>query len=280
MTQHADVLPVYLRSRQAMMPLSHKLVATLDKQDLDEGARRLGILKGDVMVFDSEDEAPVLMDYCIYNVYRDGRNAVQRYLADSPPRAGSEELYLLQAMKNARYSLFKIKAPEPGVGATIEDILTGTTDFLADVGISKTVSKGLILASRMIPLEGFLATGGTALPVELSALEEIVRKLERMFNPDTDFAHLSAVQEADLAATVIGTCIRQGVFEHVRYLKPGASLPNQGRRSREPERASQNDRSISQQGYRRGEGERVRANRNDPCPCGSGRKYKSCCGRR
>ncbi|MFI5456599.1 MAG: SEC-C metal-binding domain-containing protein [Isosphaerales bacterium] len=21
----------------------------------------------------------------------------------------------------------------------------------------------------------------------------------------------------------------------------------------------------------------MRANRNDPCPCGSGRKYKSCC---
>jgi uncharacterized protein YecA (UPF0149 family) len=25
---------------------------------------------------------------------------------------------------------------------------------------------------------------------------------------------------------------------------------------------------------------RVRANRNDPCPCGSGRKYKTCCGKR
>ena len=25
--------------------------------------------------------------------------------------------------------------------------------------------------------------------------------------------------------------------------------------------------------------EDVKVNRNDPCPCGSGRKYKSCCGR-
>ncbi len=28
----------------------------------------------------------------------------------------------------------------------------------------------------------------------------------------------------------------------------------------------------------RGEGEKV--GRNDPCPCGSGKKYKQCCGRK
>jgi preprotein translocase subunit SecA len=34
------------------------------------------------------------------------------------------------------------------------------------------------------------------------------------------------------------------------------------------------DGSIKQQPVRRGE----KVGRNDPCPCGSGKKYKKCCG--
>jgi len=28
------------------------------------------------------------------------------------------------------------------------------------------------------------------------------------------------------------------------------------------------------------DGSRLKVGRNDPCPCGSGKKYKNCCGRR
>ena len=29
-----------------------------------------------------------------------------------------------------------------------------------------------------------------------------------------------------------------------------------------------------------GDGSRMKVGRNDPCPCGSGKKYKNCCGRK
>ena len=73
MTSHAEVLPVYRRFRQIGLQLNHKLVKTLSTEALNEGGRRLGILKNDTFVFDSEDETSVLMDYCIHNV-RDRRH--------------------------------------------------------------------------------------------------------------------------------------------------------------------------------------------------------------
>jgi hypothetical protein len=259
MTVHAHVLPIYQRFRQVNLRVNHKLVETLSKDVLNEGARRLGILQRDVIVFGSEDEAPVLMDYCICNVYRNGMNAVQHYLTASPPRAGSDEMILLQAMQQAYYSLFRVNAQEPGVGVAIQDALRGDSAFLADIGFSHSMPKGQIFASRLIPLEDFVMTGGAGLPVNQSAMSRIVKELEHSFGSTTDLGHLSDTQEADLAAMVIRTLLRSGASEQIQYQTPG-------------EAASQSERLG-------GGREFVRANRNDPCPCGSGRKYKSCCGK-
>ena len=43
-----------------------------------------------------------------------------------------------------------------------------------------------------------------------------------------------------------------------------------------PEEAQVPQREKKQEPYRR---EHPKIGRNDPCPCGSGKKYKNCCGR-
>jgi hypothetical protein len=76
MSINSDLVPIYKQFRQAGVGLNHKLVATLGGDTMKEGGRRLGILRNDILVFDSEDQTSVLMDYCIYNLYKDGMNAV------------------------------------------------------------------------------------------------------------------------------------------------------------------------------------------------------------
>jgi hypothetical protein len=259
MTSHASLLPIYQRIRRIGVNLSHKLVSTLSKEALNEGGRRLGILRQGVLVFGSEEETSVLMDYCIYNVYSNGRNAVQRYLAESPPPAGSDEMTVLQAYLKAYYSLVEVTAVERGVGVAVRDCLRGDTGFLVDVGFGSSRSKDLLVAGRIIPVQGFLMTGGASLPVVGKAGEMIAQKLERM-DRGTDFTRLTPHEEADLAALMIRSCLESGASERIAYATPGQTSPRREMPSR-------------------GQGQ-VRANRNDPCPCGSGRKYKSCCGKR
>ena len=70
----AGIVARYKHLRAVGQTLSHKLVQRLSKDVLHEGGRKLGLLKKDILVFDSEDETAILMDYCIYDVRRQGRN--------------------------------------------------------------------------------------------------------------------------------------------------------------------------------------------------------------
>src|SRR5262249_53699167 len=124
MSAHAHLVPTYLRLRKMGTALNHKLVQTLSKDVLDEGGRKLGILKKGTLVLGSEDELAVLMDYCIYNIYRGGRNAVEKMLEDSPP-SNPDELTLLEAQTAAYYSIFQVVDVERGAGVMVEDTLRG-----------------------------------------------------------------------------------------------------------------------------------------------------------
>jgi hypothetical protein len=259
MSSHTHLLPTYLRFRELSTRLNNRLVETLSRETLLEGGRRLGIVKKGVLVFDSEDQSSVLMDYCIYNIYEDGRNAVRRFLEETPPPPGSAEMAVLRAMQDAYYSMHRIESVERGVGVNVLDLLRRETGFLADIGFGNSATVGMGLAGRVIPVEGFLMSGGASLPVDSSAGTEVHRNLNRLFDPSTDFARLTADEEAELAAMVIRACIETGTASRIVYETPGQE---------------------SSRGEMTGGGERIRANPNDPCPCGSGRKYKTCHGKR
>src|SRR4051794_1670119 len=107
MSGHAHLVRTYLRLRKLAMALNHKLVESLGKDVVDEGARKLNMLQKEALVLGSEDELAVLMDYCIYNIDRGGRNAVERMLAQSPP-SDPEERAVLEAQSRAHYSIFQV----------------------------------------------------------------------------------------------------------------------------------------------------------------------------
>ena len=92
-----EIISRYKHLRMVSLNLNQKLVKRLSKDVLYEGGRRLGILQGGTLVFNSEDETSVLMDYCLYDVRRKGRNAVEEYLIESPPDPESDEMTCLRA---------------------------------------------------------------------------------------------------------------------------------------------------------------------------------------
>jgi SEC-C motif len=260
MSKYAHLLPVYKRFRQAGVTLNLKLVKTLSHETLNEGGRRLGMLRKDTLVLDSEDQVSVLMDYCIYNMYKDGRNAVQRYLAESPPRRDSDETYILNAMLTASYSIFQVVEVERGEGVVFEDVMRGGTSTLIDVSFASIARTGMALATRVIPIEDFFMTGGAGLPITNPVMTKTARETKRIFDQSTDLTRLTPDQESDLTALIIRTCLQSGMGSRIAYQEPGQPAS--------PLKQASVARSV------RG------ANRNDPCPCGSGRKYKTCCGRR
>ena len=85
---YTEIVKRYQRLRKVAVQLNHLLVNTLSKDQIDEGGRKLGLLQHGTLVFDTENESAVLMDYCIYDVHRKSGNAVERFLQEFAASAG------------------------------------------------------------------------------------------------------------------------------------------------------------------------------------------------
>jgi hypothetical protein len=183
---------------------------------------------------------------------------ITRYLEKSPPPPGSDEMAALQEMTHAYYSLLQVLGVERGVGVSVRDLLRGETGFIVDVGFGNTARRHMMMATRIIPTEDFLMTGGAALPVDASAAERISKELMRTgYNPEAlDFKRITPRQEAEVAALIIRACRSAGMSSHIAYAEP---------------KSHARPTPIGSEARRIG--------RNDPCPCGSGKKFKACCGR-
>jgi SEC-C motif len=260
----------YKHLRLVALHLHHRLVASLPKSAMDEAGKRLGILKGNVLTFDSEDEVAVLADFALYDVWQGGANAIERYLATSPPAPGSEEMVLLQAMRQARYSLFAVEAIEAGVGVQVRDLLRDEVLRLVDVSFSQSAAIGTVLAARVIAPEGIAMTTGAALPAGMLTPANRSKFLEGVaqIGQTMDIGHLSPERASELSGMLIRDCLRRGAAEHIRYNEPGQPV--------EPRHLS-----AGRPPARLGSGPPARrVGRNDRCPCGSGKKFKHCCGAR
>jgi len=87
--------------REVRLHLNNVLVGTIPKRTLQECGRKLGFLRKGTLVFDTEEDMSVLMDYCLYDPGPDGRTLVSTFLEKSPPPADSAEMVALQAMTHS-----------------------------------------------------------------------------------------------------------------------------------------------------------------------------------
>ena len=244
----------YQRLRPTQFKLNNKLVTLLDTDVLNECGRRLGMLRGGVFYFDDEDQSSVLMDYCIYNGTRRGRNAVEQYLVDNPPDDDSDEMTCLRAMQRATYTLLAVLEVVPGVGCRVHDLFTDETRLLIDLGLSMSAVRGLVVATRLLDHGEYVTTGGAALPfaeLDDAKMEAFQRKM-RQGIPDANFDPAVLIRKALQSSP------------RIAYKDSTGSVP-----ARSP-----GERSRALEARRAG---KKAANRR--CRCGSGKMYKNCCGK-
>jgi hypothetical protein len=264
-TDSKEIAAQYQRLRPIRLRLNNELVHRLSRDVLNEGAKKIGILRRGMFVFDNEDESSVLMDYCIYDVYHKGRNAIEQYLSDSPPDPNSDEMACLRAMQHATYALVVVLRVEPGAGCQIRNLYTGETRLLADIGFSKTAQPGTLMATRLLDFGGFVTTSGAALPLGIlknDELDEWQRKINAGADDDSD------------PAPLIRGCLQRGASSRVRYETPNANRRSDvGGDSPPAEISAQRSPALAKH-------HASKPVTNRRCRCGSGKMFKNCCGKR
>ena len=265
MPAHADLVGRYKELRAKARPISNALAKSLGKDVIGDVARKLGMLNGKEILLETEDEIVVLMDTGIFDIRRDGENAVERFLRERPPAEGTDERLILETMRSAWHSIFQVQSAERGVGVQFLDVLRDEERFVWDIGFSHTAQPGALMAARLYSPGEITMTTGAALPVYPELVKELPPKLAPCLDPGAGLLDLSDPQTAsDVAITLIAAYVRSGASASIRYeeTRNVAQVARQLNAGHSPPRLSG----------------KVKVGRNDPCPCGSGKKYKKCCG--
>jgi hypothetical protein len=263
MNDRAQLVARYRRLRQVGMEVNHALVETLGRDVIDEGGKKLGILRGKTLVLNSEDHLAILMDFCIHDLRRGGLNAIQRMLAQNPYPAGSDHAMVLESLKDAYYTLFVVEEQEPGLGVRGLDLVRGDTRLVIDLGFSLSATPGLLLASRFSEPEGMFMTLGAALPLGRLPRQGWGSDAQRAVQSATDLLNSAGTpdEKSEAIAAIIRTSLETGAASTITYTEPGQIAWS----SPAPTSSRKPPPGVG---------------RYDPCPCGSGKKFKFCCGAR
>jgi hypothetical protein len=259
----------YRRTRAIGMNLANRLVRAIPKGTLDVCAKKLGMMAGNTLVFDDMSETAILMDYCIHFGLDQGVPVVSRFAATQPYPPGSQEAAVLEAQCKSRFRLLAVTGVVSGLGVETVDLLRNEPRLIADESFSRSASPGALLAGRIVDMSEFSMTTGAMLPVTPEGLKEIWHRLQNNRENINSIDPTTATfeQEAALSTLIISAALKHHASSRIRYAGPGESEGDEDDLRGLPSSkstASTSDRRIS---------------RNDPCPCGSGRKFKKCCGR-
>jgi hypothetical protein len=182
-----------------------------------------------------------------------------KYHRDHPASLGADEECLLEAYQQARFRIVVPGSVARGAGIECSDALSAERFFLMDIALSQCAQNGgPLYATRTVPLDGYSMTTGAGLPITDKEMgRKVLRTVKESFKVWPEDPH-------QLALAVFRTCLAGRAAEHVTYVGAGERADIE-----EPDDdfAAQPQPQVS----------RHVAGRNDPCPCGSGRKYKRCC---
>lgn len=181
----------------------------LSRAALMKEARSLGLVRGQTLVADSEDELTLGFDLAIYTA-RPGRSrALDRYARAARLAAGSDEARVLDAMRAARFSIWRIERKHETAGLMVSDLVRESEGWLMDDGLEANVQAGWAFAMRLCQPDAFMMTSGVVVPVDREILEEAA-------DQTTGYGFATVAEAADdprFAAALYRVVVASGVME-------------------------------------------------------------------
>lgn len=148
-----------LRSR--LRELHSAAVKELLRDEIGTAAKDLGMLgPGQALVFDSELETHLMMDYALYEVRRHGRPVIHHFMRKTPPPDSAGAL-LYGAMEANRFGIFTVEQVTPE-WLLVRDRMDPNEERLrlVDYGLMQSAVPGLTLVGRVLRTPRFCMLGG------------------------------------------------------------------------------------------------------------------------
>lgn len=215
-----ELLRTYKRIRAVQQAMNADLTSRLPKNVILESAKRLGLTRGKVLIFNSVHESSVLFDYCLYSVRTGGKTAVEWYAAKTPPPPDSDEMTVLRAMLDSYFFIFVVRRVYKGRGVLLYNFRKDEELLLIDIGFGESAVPDMVFAGRILPFRDFHMSAGAFLPLYDEPVSNAVMPVVDRWlqdHPEWGRTKLSPGLEANVSAQIIRAALKAGAMDAVEY---------------------------------------------------------------
>src|SRR3712207_1954112 len=127
---------------------------------------------GKMLVAESIDELTLAFDLCLYTATPGRSRGIDRYVRSAGVAPGSDEELMLQALCQARFSVWQVERPHETAGLLVRDLIREEGLWLVDENLEGTAPGGMTVDMRVSRPEAFAMTCGVIVPVDAARSEE------------------------------------------------------------------------------------------------------------
>jgi hypothetical protein len=183
----------------------------LSRPALLELAKRLGLAAQGILVAESEAEMTLVFDLALYTAKERRSRALDRYARATPLPPGSDAARVLEAMRQARFSVWRINRRHETAGLIITDVLREAEVWLVDEQLEASAPEDLSFAGRICKPDRFAMSCGVVVPVYREMMEEVA--LDMLAQRRGDPERVS--QDPRFALAIYRAAIDHGVLNDV-----------------------------------------------------------------
>jgi hypothetical protein len=183
----------------------------LSRQALLEHAKRLGLATGQTLVAESEAEMTLVFDLALYTAKERRSRALDRYARATPLPPGSDAARMLEAMRHARFSVWRIKQRHEAAGLIITDVLREAEVWLVDEQLEASAPEDLSFAGRICEPDRFAMSCGVVVPIYRELIEEVALDMLAWRRGDPE--HVA--QDPHFAIAIYRAAIDSGILSNV-----------------------------------------------------------------
>lgn len=208
-----DVLARYRHLRAIATRHNSAAIGFVSRPVVLETAKRLGLAEGRMLVAGSEEEMTLVFDLALYSA-REGRSrALDRYARAMLPPPDSDEARMLDAMRHARFSVWRVERRHETAGLVVADVLRKTEEWLVDEKLEASAPENMAFAGRVCEPDDFAMTCGVIVPVTRELIEEVT--LDTLASRRGDPGQIA--QDPRFATAIYRAALDSGIMDHVAY---------------------------------------------------------------
>jgi hypothetical protein len=208
-----EILTRYRRLRQISKELHQAVLDVIAPNVVLGWAKRLGLARGRTVLLESEQDMTLAEDLAIYQARPGRSHPLDRYARAARLAPGSDETIVLEAMRQAHFSLWRVERRHGIMGLVLRDLLRGEDIWLADEALEKSARPGLEVAARLLKSEGFAMTARIVVPVTPALMEEAFARAPALRRVQGD----ALARDPHFAIGIYRAAVATGAMESVRF---------------------------------------------------------------